>query len=111
VVIKCENVCRGISNYPDSEVGPELQLAIEEYLCGRRCAAVVAGTRNLIDLYGDERMQEVPSGFSSHLQQRLENKMLPNRRDFSAGSSPQQPPRFWLAVLRQQDHRLSAARL
>ena len=83
MVIKCEDLWREISNYLDGEVGPELQLAIEAHLgeC-KRCAAVVTGTRNVIGLYGDERMQEVPSGFSRRLHKKLENRMLPNRRNF-----------------------------
>lgn len=83
MVIKCEEVWREISNYLDGEVRPELQLAIEEHLgeC-KRCAAVLAGTRNVIQLYGDERMQDVPLGFSRRLHQRLECDMLPSRRRF-----------------------------
>lgn len=83
MVTKCEDLWREISNYLDDEVGPEQRLAIEKHLgeC-KRCTAVVAGARNVIELYSDERMQEVPSGFSSRLHQRLENGMLPNRRNF-----------------------------
>jgi anti-sigma factor RsiW len=83
MVIKCEDVWREISNYLDGEVGAELQLAIEEHFheC-KRCAAVVAGTRNVIQLYGDERMQEVPLGFSSRLHRRIESSILPSRRNF-----------------------------
>lgn len=83
MVIKCESLWREISNYLDGEVDSELRLAIEEHLgeC-KRCSAVAAGTRNVIELYGDDRMQEVPAGFSSRLHQRLEKRMLPNRRSF-----------------------------
>jgi anti-sigma factor RsiW len=83
MVIKCEDVWREISNYLDGEVGSQLQFAIEEHLgeC-KRCAAVVAGTRNVIQLYGDERMQDVPLGFNRRLHQRLESDMIPSRRRF-----------------------------
>lgn len=83
MVIKCEDIWREISNYLDGEIGPELQLAIEQHFreC-QRCAAVVAGTRNVIQLYSDERMQEVPLGFSSRLHRRLENNISPSRRNF-----------------------------
>jgi anti-sigma factor RsiW len=83
MVIKCEDVWREVSNYLDGEVGPELQLAIEQHFreC-KHCAAVVAGTRNVIQLYSDERMQEVPLGFSSRLHRRLDSNMLPSRRRF-----------------------------
>ena len=83
MVITCEDLWREISNYLDGEVGPELQLAVDGHLrkC-KRCAAVFAGTRNMIELYGDERMQQVPSGFSRRLHQTLESRLLPNRRNF-----------------------------
>jgi hypothetical protein len=83
MVIKCEDVWREISNYLDGEVRPELQLAIEEHFgeC-KRCAAVLAGTRNVVQLYGDERMMEVPAGFSRRLHQRLEGDMSRSRRTF-----------------------------
>lgn len=83
MVIKCEDVWREVSNYLDGEVGAELQLAIEQHFheC-KHCAAVVAGTRNVIQLYGDERMQEVPLGFSRRLHQRLESGMSHSRRNF-----------------------------
>lgn len=85
MVIKCEDVWREISNYLDGDISPQLQLVIEEHLgeC-KRCTAVVAGTRNVIQLYGDERMQEVPLGFSSRLHQRLEDSIMPSRRNFLA---------------------------
>jgi len=83
MVITCDDLWREISNYLDGDVGPELQSAIDGHLreC-RRCVAVVAGTRNLIQLYGDERVQQVPSGFSNRLHQKLESRLLPNRRHF-----------------------------
>ena len=76
MVITCDDLWRQISNYLDGEVGPELRLEC------KRCAAVFAGTRNVIELYGDERMQQVPSGFSSRLHQTLASRLLPNRRHF-----------------------------
>src|SRR5258708_37242344 len=36
-----------------------------------RCKAVMEGTRNVIVLYGDERMLDLPSGFSRRLEKRL----------------------------------------
>jgi Putative zinc-finger len=83
VVIKCEDVWREVSNYLDGEVGPELQLALDQHFreC-KHCTAVLAGTRNVIQLYSDERMQQVPSGFSSRLHRRLDKNILPGRRNF-----------------------------
>jgi hypothetical protein len=83
VVIKCEEVWLEVSNYLDGEVEPGLRLAIEEHVRGcKRCATVVQGTRNIVQLYGDERMLEVPIGFSRRLHQRLEGNISASRRGF-----------------------------
>ena len=83
MVVRCEEVWREVSNYLDGEVEPGLRAAIEEHVRGcQRCTAVVVGTRNVIQLYGDERMLEVPLGFSQRLHQRLDESMPVNRRDF-----------------------------
>ena len=83
MVISCEQVWREVSDYLDGQVDPELRAAIEEHVRGcQRCAAVLDGMRNVLELYGDERMIEVPVGFSRRLHQRLEANMSPSRRTF-----------------------------
>jgi predicted anti-sigma-YlaC factor YlaD len=75
MVVNCEQVWLEVSNYLDGEVEPGLRVAIEEHVRGcRHCTAVVDGMRNVVQLYGDERMLEVPLGFSHRLQQRLSNQ-------------------------------------
>jgi len=70
--VNCEQVWREISNYVDGDVDVGLRAAMEDHIrtCGR-CASVLAGMRNLVQLYGDERMLEIPAGFSGRLQKRL----------------------------------------
>lgn len=89
MVVTCEEVWREVSNYLDGELDPARRTAIEDHIRGcQRCAAVVDGTRNVVQLYGDERMLEVPLGFSGRLQQRLlhdrlsEEEVAPTRRSF-----------------------------
>jgi len=83
MVIKCEEVWREISNYLEGEVTPDLRSAIEEHVQGcKHCTAVLNGTRNVVQLYGDERMLEVPLGFSHRLHRRLEDNMPGSRRSF-----------------------------
>ena len=83
MVVNCEQVWNEISNYLDGEVDSELRAAIEEHVRGcQHCTAVLEGTRNVIQLYGDERMMEVPLGFSRRLHQRLESDLTPSRRSF-----------------------------
>jgi len=77
MVVSCEQVWREVSNYLEGDVSPELRAAMEEHLRGcKRCAAVVDGARNLIQIYGDERMFEMPLGFSQRLHRRLEENMF-----------------------------------
>ena len=83
MVVSCEEVWHEVSNYLDGEVEPGLRVAMQEHIRGcKRCTAVAEGTRNVIQLYGDERMLEVPLGFSQRLQRRLEENMAPSRRTF-----------------------------
>jgi hypothetical protein len=83
MVANCEDVWREISNYLDGDVEPSLRLALEEHIRGcKHCTAVLDGTRNVVQLFGDERMLEVPLGFSRRLQDRLEENMPRSRRNF-----------------------------
>ena len=68
----CEKVWHELSNYLEGDIEPALRTAMDEHFrtC-QRCASVLEGTRNVIRLYGDERMIEVPSGFGRRLERRL----------------------------------------
>jgi hypothetical protein len=73
MVVNCEEVWREVSNYLDGEIGPRLRAAVEEHLRGcKHCTAVIDGTRNVVQLYGDQRLLEVPLGYSQRLHHRLE---------------------------------------
>lgn len=75
--INCEHVWREISNYIEGEVEPGLRAAMEVHIRScKRCASVLEGTRNVLRLYGDERMIEAPAGFG----RRLERKLTQNAR-------------------------------
>ena len=83
MVISCEQVWLEISDYLDGEVDLELRAAIEEHVKAcQPCTAVLDGMRNVTQLYRDERMMEVPVGFSRRLHQRLESEMSRSRRTF-----------------------------
>jgi hypothetical protein len=85
MVMSCEEVWREVSNYMDGEIDPALRVAIEDHLRGcKHCTAVLDGTRNVVQLYGDEKMFELPSGFSQRLHRRLEENM-PRRRGTAFG--------------------------
>jgi anti-sigma factor RsiW len=66
-----------ISAYIDGEVDAELRARIEGHLetC-EICSAVLDSTRNVIVLVADERVFELPAGFSERLHDRLEKEFL-----------------------------------
>jgi len=72
MVVNCEQVWREISNYIEGDVVASLRSAMDAHFqtC-QRCASVLEGTRNVVQLYGDERMIEVPAGFGRRLEKRL----------------------------------------
>jgi predicted anti-sigma-YlaC factor YlaD len=76
VVINCRHVWKEISNYLDGTVDDELRARIEEHVkdC-KHCSAVLDGTRNVIQLVGDERVFEVPAGFGNRLKHRLDSEI------------------------------------
>ena len=83
MVIRCEVVWREVSNYLEGDVDSTLRAAMDQHFgeC-KRCASVLEGTRNVIQIYGDERMVQVPLGFSHRLHRRLEGNMPGSRRTF-----------------------------
>jgi Putative zinc-finger len=83
--LDCEQVRREVSNYIDGELDAALRSSIDEHFrtC-QRCASVLAGTRNVVQLYGDERMLEVPEGFSRRLEKRLTQSPAARRSGWSS---------------------------
>jgi Putative zinc-finger len=72
MVVNCEHVWTEISNYVDGEVDPALRAAMEAHFKGcKHCTAVLEGTRNVVQLYGDNRLFELPAGFSQRLRRRI----------------------------------------
>jgi hypothetical protein len=87
-MLNCEQVWREVSNYVDGEVDATLRSSMDEHFrtC-KRCASVLAGTRNIVQLYGDERMLEVPAGFGSRLEKRLARNTAGNGSRWSSWSA------------------------
>ncbi len=72
MVESCEQVWREVSNYIENDLDPALRTEIDEHLrqCPK-CRSVLEGTRNIIQLYGDERLFDMPLGFSWRLRHKL----------------------------------------
>jgi Putative zinc-finger len=87
-MVNCEQVWREVSNYVDGDVDAALRSSMDEHFrtC-KRCASVLAGTRNVVQLYGDERMLEVPAGFGRRLEKRLAKNAPEKGRGWSSWSA------------------------
>ena len=71
--IDCKHVWEHISAYIDGYVDQALRAEIDRHLehC-EICSAVMDSTRNVVVLMADERVFEIPAGFSERLHSRLD---------------------------------------
>lgn len=71
--IDCKHVWQHISAYIDRDVNAELRAEIDRHLehC-EICSAVLDSTRNVVVLMADERVFEIPAGYSERLHRRLD---------------------------------------
>jgi putative zinc finger protein len=75
IEISCAEVWKEISNYLDGELSTELRLRMETHF--KRCAhckAVLDGARDVVKLVGDNRIFQLPEGFSKRLCKRLRDR-------------------------------------
>jgi len=88
MVVTCEQVWREISSYLEGETEPALRAAMEDHFQScKACASVLAGTRNVVALYSDERMIEVPAGFGRRLEKRIAAGVRGGRAGWSTWSA------------------------
>jgi anti-sigma factor RsiW len=71
--IDCKHVWEHISAYIDGDVDAELRAEIDRHLehC-EVCSAVLDSTRNVVVLMADDRIFELPAGFSERLHRHLD---------------------------------------
>lgn len=74
--IDCKHVWQHISSYIDGDVDAELRAEIDRHLehC-EICSAVLDSTRNIVVLMADERVFEIPAGYSERLHRRLDMEL------------------------------------
>jgi anti-sigma factor RsiW len=74
--IACKHVWEHISAYIDGEVDEAVRSEIDRHLetC-EICSAVLDSTRNVVVLVADDRVFELPAGFSDRLHARLDWEM------------------------------------
>ena len=74
--IDCKHVWEYISAYIDDEVDADLRAEIDRHLetC-EICSAILDSTRNILIITADNRVFELPLGFSERLHARLEGEI------------------------------------
>lgn len=73
MVINCKHVWNYISEYIDETLSEETRAAVQKHLehC-EICSAILDSTRNVIVLTADDRVFELPVGFSERLHARID---------------------------------------
>jgi anti-sigma factor RsiW len=76
MVIDCKHVWNNISGYLDGTLDPAVLRQVQKHLeqCGI-CSAILDSTRNILILTADERVFELPLGYSDRLHARLETEI------------------------------------
>lgn len=74
--INCSHVWQHISAYIEGEVDAGLRADIDKHLetC-EICSAILDSTRNVVILMADDRVFELPVGFSQRLHQRIDRDL------------------------------------
>jgi anti-sigma factor RsiW len=76
LVIDCKHVWEYISGYLDNNLEASERNEVQKHLehC-EICSAILDSTRNVLILTADERVFELPLGFSERLHARLDEEM------------------------------------
>ena len=74
--IDCKHVWQYISAYIEGDVDETLRAEIDRHLetC-EICSAVLDSTRNVVVLLADDRVFELPVGFSQRLHERIDREL------------------------------------
>jgi anti-sigma factor RsiW len=74
--IDCNHVWEHISAYIDNDVDPAVRADIDRHLetC-EICSAVLDSTRNVVILMADDRVFELPAGFSDRLHAHIDREI------------------------------------
>jgi hypothetical protein len=74
--IDCKHVWQYISGYIEGDVDAALRAEIDLHLetC-EICSAVLDSTRNVVILMADDRVFELPVGFSQRLHERIDREL------------------------------------
>jgi anti-sigma factor RsiW len=67
-MVSCETVLEELSNFIDGDVDPVLRAEIQAHIqrC-HRCSVLVDSMSKMVYIFADEKVIEVPSGYSERL--------------------------------------------
>jgi anti-sigma factor RsiW len=79
MVIECKHVWNYLSEYLDDSLPPETKALVQRHLehC-EICSAILDSTRNILVLTADDRVFELPVGYSERLHARLARELGSN---------------------------------
>ncbi len=77
MVLECKHVWAYISDYLDDSLDAETLEHVQQHLehC-EICSAIIDSTRNILILTADDRVFELPIGYSERLHARLDEEFL-----------------------------------
>ena len=72
MVLECKHVWDYISEFLDDSLAPETRELVQKHLENCEiCSAILDSTRNILILTADDRVFELPAGYSERLHARL----------------------------------------
>jgi anti-sigma factor RsiW len=87
VILECKHVWDYISEFLDDSLPPETRDLVQKHLENCEiCSAILDSTRNILILTADDRVFELPAGYSESLHARLAREIR------AANSRPEKPP-------------------
>ncbi len=77
MILECKHVWNYLSDYLDDNLSEDVRETVQKHLdhC-EICSAILDSTRNIIILTADDRVFELPVGFSERLHARLDMELL-----------------------------------
>jgi hypothetical protein len=84
VVLECKHVWDYISEFLDDSLPPETKELVQKHLENCEiCSAILDSTRNILVLTADDRVFDLPTGYSERLHARLAREIhgVNNRAD------------------------------
>lgn len=76
MIMECKHVWSYISDYLDDSLSSETEDLVKRHLehCGI-CSAILDSTRNILVLTADDRVFELPVGFSDRLHAKIDREL------------------------------------